>query len=54
MLEPMPKWTLVEEILDEIEDERARGGAALAVADSETVIDLTFSQPYASQEHADT
>ena len=54
VLEPMPKWTLVEEILDEIEDERARGGAALAVADSETVIDLTFSQPYASQEHADT
>ncbi len=54
VLEPMPKWTLVEEILDEIEDERARGGAALAVADSETVIDLTFSQPYASQEHTDT
>jgi len=54
VLEPMPKWTLVEEILDEIEDERVRGGDDLAVADAETVVDLTFSQPYASQEHTET
>jgi len=54
VLEPMPKWTLVEEILDEIEDERVRGGDDLAVADVETVVDLTFSQPYASQEHTQT
>jgi len=49
VLEPMPKWSLVEEILDEIEDERQAGGKACAVAEAETVVDLTFSQPYASQ-----
>jgi DNA excision repair protein ERCC-4 len=51
ILEPMPKWTLMEEILDEIDEERRQGGELLAVADSETVVDLTFSQPYESQEH---
>lgn len=50
VLEPMPKWSLVEEILDEIEDERRAGGDACAVAEAETVVDLTFSQPYASQD----
>ena len=49
ILEPMPKWTLVEDILDEIEEERAEGGAAFAVARAESVVDLTFSQPYESQ-----
>ena len=53
VLEPMPKWTLVEEILDEIDEERRQGGELLAVAASETVIDLTFSHPYASQEFND-
>jgi len=49
ILEPMPKWTLLEEILDEIDEERKLGGAELAVAEAETVVDLTFSQPYESQ-----
>lgn len=52
VLEPMPKWTLLEEILDEIDEERRQGGELLAVADSSTVVDLTFSQPYESQEFA--
>ena len=52
VLEPMPKWTLLEEILDEIDEERRQGGELLAIADSSTVVDLTFSQPYESQEYA--